>query len=66
MTRCAETGIVPPATGVMVRAVELPAGFLTVMMELMIVVCKILMPVICEVPVARPATWILFGLTAIA
>ncbi len=27
MTRCAETGRVPPASGVIVNAVELPAGF---------------------------------------
>ncbi|MDD5924220.1 MAG: hypothetical protein PUC88_05470 [Clostridia bacterium] len=34
MTRCAETGRVPPASGVIVNAVELPAGFRTVRIEL--------------------------------
>ena len=38
ITRCAETGLVPPARGVMVSAVELPAGFRTVSNELMTVV----------------------------
>lgn len=34
MTRCAETERVPPATGVMVSAVELPTGFRTVSIKL--------------------------------
>gem|GEM_PF-5844918 len=38
ITRCAETGLVPPASGVIVSAVEFPAGFRTVSMELMTVV----------------------------
>jgi len=38
ITRCAETGLVPPAIGVIVRAVELPAGLRTVSTELMTVV----------------------------
>jgi hypothetical protein len=33
ITRCAETGLVPPARGVMVSAMELPAGFRTVSIE---------------------------------
>ena len=56
MTRCAETGRVPPARGVMVSAVELPAGFRTVRMELMTVVVTMAIPVICEAPVALPTT----------
>jgi hypothetical protein len=35
ITRCAETGRVPPASGVIVRTVELPAGLRTVSVELM-------------------------------
>jgi hypothetical protein len=38
MVRCADTGLVPPARGVMVNAVAFPAGFRTVRMELMTVV----------------------------
>ena len=38
ITRCAETGRVPPAKGVMVSAVELPAGLRTVSIELTTVV----------------------------
>src|ERR1700733_11012969 len=34
ITRCAETGRVPPASGVIVRAVELPAGLRMVSVEL--------------------------------
>jgi hypothetical protein len=34
MTRCAETGLVPPASGVMVNAAALPAGLRTVSIEL--------------------------------
>lgn len=34
ITGCAETGRVPPASGVMVSAVELLAGFRTVKIEL--------------------------------
>jgi len=30
ITKCADTGLVPPASGVIVKAVELPAGSLTV------------------------------------
>lgn len=56
ITRCADTGLVPPASGVMVNAVELPAGFRTVSTELITVVCTRAMPTICEVPVARPTT----------
>ncbi len=56
MTKCAETGRVPPAKGVMVSAAGLLAGFRTVRMELMVVVSTIAMPAICEAPVARPTT----------
>ena len=41
MTRCAETGRVPPASGVIVNAVELPAGFRTVRIEPVTVVVPI-------------------------
>ena len=34
IVRCADTGLVPPARGVMVRAAALPAGFRTVNAEL--------------------------------
>ena len=56
MIRCAETGLVPPASGVIVSAVELPVGFLTVRIELTDVVVTIAIPMICDVPVARPTT----------
>ena len=46
MTRCAETGLVPPAKGVMVSAAEFPAGFLTVKIELTDVVVTIAIPMI--------------------
>ena len=38
ITRWAETGLVPPARGVIVSAAALPAGFRTVKMELIEVV----------------------------
>ena len=38
ITKCAETGLVPPARGVMVNAVEFPAGFRTVRIEFTLVV----------------------------
>jgi len=56
ITRCAETGRVPPANGVIVSAVALPAGFLTVKTELTVDVVTRAMPIICSVPVARPTT----------
>lgn len=56
ITRCAETGLVPPARGVMVSAVDSPAGFRTVRIELMTDVCTRAIPTISEVPVARPTT----------
>jgi len=56
MIRCAETGRVPPASGVIVSAAALPAGFLTVRIELMTVVVTIAIPIICEAPVALPTT----------
>ena len=56
ITRWAETGLVPPASGIMVRAVEFPAGFLTVKMELILVVSTIAIPIIWSVPPARPTT----------
>lgn len=56
MTRCADTGLVPPARGVIVSAVELLAGFLTVNIELVVVVVTRLIPIISDVPVARPTT----------
>lgn len=54
--RCAETGCVPPANGVIVSAVELAAGFLTVKTELIVVVVRIANPIIGLVPVALPTT----------
>ena len=56
ITRCADTGRVPPERGVMVSAVAFPVGLRTVRIELTSVVVTIAMPTICEVPVARPAT----------
>ena len=56
ITRCAYTGRVPQASGVIVRAVELPAGFLTVKIEFSSVVVTMLIPIISDVPVARPTT----------
>lgn len=46
ITRCAETGLVPPANGVIVSAAALPAGFRTVSTELMTVVCTRAIPTI--------------------
>jgi len=46
ITRCAETGCVLPANGVIVSAVELSDGFLTVKTELIVVVVKIANPII--------------------
>ena len=56
MTKCAETGRVPPASGVMVNAAAVPSGFRTVKIELIEVVSTIAIPTIWEVPVARPTT----------
>jgi hypothetical protein len=56
ITRCAETGLVPPANGVMFNAVELPAGLRTVSTESTFVVCTKAIPTIWLVPVARPTT----------
>ena len=56
ITRCADTGRVPPASGVMVNAAAFPAGLRTVKTELTAVVVITAIPTICEVPVARPAT----------
>lgn len=46
ITRCAETGRVPPANGVIVSVAALPAGFLTVKIELILVVVTIAIPII--------------------
>jgi hypothetical protein len=46
IARWAETGLVPPAKGVMVNAVELPAGFLTLSIEFITDVCTKAIPVI--------------------
>lgn len=46
MTGWAETGCVPPASGVIVSAAALPAGLRTVRMALIIVVFTIAMPTI--------------------
>ena len=56
MRSVAETGRVPPASGEIVRAIELPAGFLTVRIEFTEVVWTKAVAVICDVPVARPTT----------
>jgi len=44
MTKCADTGLVPPARGVIVNA----AGFLTVNIELTSVVVIMLIPIISD------------------
>ena len=44
MTRCAETGRVPPASGITVSAKAFPAGFLTVRIEFTAVVSTIAFP----------------------
>ena len=46
ITRCADTGRVPPARGVMVRAAAFPAGLRTVRTELTAVVVTIAIPTI--------------------
>ena len=56
ITRCAETGRVPPASGVMVSAAAVPSGFRTVKTELITVVSTIAIPTIWDTPVARPDT----------
>ena len=56
MTRCAETGLVPPARGVIVRAAALPAGFLTVNTEFVRVVSTRNIPEISLVPAVLPTT----------
>ena len=56
ITKCAETGRGPPASGVIVSAAAAPAGFCTVKTELMTVVSTIAIPTIWEAPVARPTT----------
>ena len=56
ITRCAETGRVPPARGVMVRVAAVPSGLRTVRTELTAVVSTMAMPTIWDTPVARPAT----------
>lgn len=48
ITKCAETGLVPPASGVMVNAVEFPAGFRTVKTEFITVVVTKAIPTICD------------------
>ena len=56
MRSVADAGRVPPAIGVIVSPVGLLAGFLTVRIELIDVVCTNTAVEICEVPVLRPAT----------
>ena len=46
MTKCADTGSVPPASGVIVKASALFAGFRTVNIELILVVVTIDIPII--------------------
>ena len=46
MTRCAKTGLVPPASGVIVNAAAFHAEFLTVNTELTDVVSTMAIPVI--------------------
>ena len=52
----ADTGRVPPANDVIVSAVALPEGFLTVKIELIVVVVTIVISMIWLVPVALPTT----------
>ena len=56
MTRCAETGLVTPANGVIVRVAAFPAVFLTVNTELIVVVSTRNIPEISLVLVALPTT----------
>lgn len=56
MTSDAATGCVPPASGVMVSAVEFPLGLITESTELMTVVLTSASSVISLVPVALPET----------
>ena len=51
-----ETGDVPPARGVIVKAVGFPAGFLTVNTESIVVVSIRNIPEMSLVPVAQPTT----------
>ena len=56
ITRWAETELVPPAKGVIVSAAAFPVGFLTVNIELIVVVSTRNIPEISLVPVALPTT----------
>ena len=56
IVRCAETGRVPPALGVTVSAAAFEEGLRTVSVEFAVVVVKMTVPVISDVPVARPNT----------
>ena len=56
INRCADTGLVPPATGVTVKADTSADGFEILIIELLLVVVIKLNPTICDVPVARPTT----------
>ena len=56
ITKCADTGRVPPARGVMVSAAAFPVGLRTVKTEFTAEVVTTAIPTICDVPVARPAT----------
>ena len=54
--RVAETGLAPPATGVIVSAVEFPAGFITLNRAFAVDVVMIVLQTSWLVPVARPTT----------
>jgi hypothetical protein len=56
ISRWAETGWLPPADGVMVRAVLFPDGFLTLIMEFGPEVWTSAMPTSWLLPAARPTT----------
>lgn len=65
ITMCAETGFVPPAVGVIVSAIVLSSGFLTVNIEFSVVIVIINIPEISEVPVALTTTVYAIGVSLI-
>ena len=56
ITRCADTGIVPPANGVIVKAGVADVGLSIPIKVFITVVCINETPTICDVPVALPTT----------
>ena len=54
ITKCADTGFVPPPNGVIVKAVVSDAGFLILIIVFIVVVLIIHTPINCVIPVDRP------------